>query len=593
MSNRKFDPAKLDFDTIMSKMKTYFEESGEFNDYDFEGSGLQALMRVLAWNTHMNAMVANFASNEAFLDTAQIRGSVTSHAKALGYLPRSRRSASVRLRLTLSGTTDGDGDVTIPKWTRFTTSIDGISYTFYTLDEYTATEASGWTVDVIAYEGKKLTKRFIVDTDDYPVYVIPTADIDTSTITMKVKDGLNSAEYATYTPPTDISNLVATDQNYFMAESPNGYYEFALGDGLIGKKPPSGSVIDVEYLKSSADVVNGAVNFATSDTVAGYSIGVFATMTASGGTPRETIESVRFNAPKAFAAQNRLVTVNDYKTYLQSEVPNLETLNVWGGEDNDPPNYGRVYICIKPTDADALSDSEKAQIKENIIDPRAVITVEHELVDPKFQYIEVRMNVNYDARQTTLSQSQLESKIKDTILEYEDANLSSFSSAFRKSRLISFVDDSDLAVLSVDADILLQRRLIPTLNVKARYDLNFSTPIASVSDFDTVVTSDRFNYTVNGVSYPCFLRNKSGTNTLEIYRTSAGQEVIVIDDAGYIDTANNKIVLLPFEPSGFPDAANGIRFSVRPANDNVLKPQRDLLIRIDDVRSSVNAEKDA
>ena len=155
------------------------------------------------------------------------------------------------------------------------------------------------------------------------------------------------------------------------------------------------------------------------------------------------------------------------------------------------------------------------------------------------------------------------------------------------------MDDSDLAVLSVDADILLQRRLIPTLNVKARYDLNFSTPIASVSDFDTVVTSDRFNYTVNGVSYPCFLRNKSGTNTLEIYRTSAGQEVIVIDDAGYIDTANNKIVLLPFEPSGFPDAANGIRFSVRPANDNVLKPQRDLLIRIDDVRSSVNAEKDA
>ena len=588
----KFDPSNLDFDSIMSKMKTYFETSGKFNDYDFSGSGMQALMRVLAWNTHQNALIANMSSNEAFLDTAQLRGSVVSHAKPLGYLPRSARSATASVRLTLQGVPALTDDILIPKWTKFTSSIDSKVYTFYTLDEATATNANGYTVDVTVTEGKKLNKRFIVDSDEYPAYVIPNAEMDTTTMSVTVKDGLNTTEGETYTVPTKVEELTVESTNYFVYETPNGYYEIYLGDGIIGKEPPAGSVIDVEFLKSACADADGASVFATSATFGGYAAQVSTLSNSTGGSAREGIDSIRFNAPKAFAAQNRAVTVNDYSTFIQSEANFVETLNVWGGEDNDPPNFGKVYICVKPTGAEVLTDAQKTQLLDVIIAPKSIITVGHEIVDPKFEYLEIDVNVNYDSRQTPLSSSQLENQIKNTILAYGDTNLATFNSAFRKSRLMSHIDDSESSVLTVAADVKIQRRLKPTLNVKARYDLSFTTPIASVTEFDSVVTSTAFNYTVGGTSYTCYLRNKTGSTQLEVFRGGSEGEVIVVDDAGYIDTTNNKLVLLPFEPSGYPDSEDGIRFSVRPANENTIKPQRDLLLKIDSDTTSVNATRE-
>ena len=588
----KFDPANLDFDTIMSKMKTYFETSGKFNDYDFSGSAMQALMRVLAWNTHQNALIANMSSNEAFLDTAQLRGSVVSHAKPLGYLPRSARSATASVRLTLQNVPPLTDDITIPKWTKFTTSIDSKVYTFYTLDEATATNSNSYTVDVAITEGKKLTKRFIVDSDDYPAYVIPNTDLDTTTMTVTVKDGLNTTSGETYTVPTKVEDLTSTSTNYFIYESPNGYYEVYLGDDIIGKEPPAGSVVDIEFLKSSSAAADGASVFATSATFGGYSAEVSTLSNSTGGSDREGIDSIKFNAPKSFAAQNRAVTVNDYSTFIQSEANFVETLNVWGGEENDPPNFGKVYICVKPVGAETLTDAQKTQILDVIIAPKAIITVGHEIVDASFEYLEIDVNVNYDSRQTPLSSSQLESQIKNTILEYGTTNLATFNSAFRKSRLMSYIDDSEAAVLTVAADVKIQRRLKPTVGVKARYDLSFTTPIASVTEFDSVVSSTAFSYIVNGTSYTCYLRNKVNSTQLEIYRGGSEGEVIVVDDAGFIDTTNNKIVLLPFEPSGFPDSEDGIRFSVRPADENTIKPQRDLLLEIDSETTSVNATRE-
>lgn len=588
----KFDPSNLDFDSIMSKMKTYFETSGKFNDYDFSGSGMQALMRVLAWNTHQNALIANMSSNEAFLDTAQLRGSVVSHAKPLGYLPRSTRSSTASVRLTLQNVPALTEDILIPKWTKFTTNINSRVYTFYTLDEATATNSNGYTVDLTITEGKKLNKRFIVDADEYPAYVIPNDKMDTSTITVTVKDGLNATEGDTYTVPTKVEDLTAESTNYFIYETPNGYYEIYLGDDIIGKAPPAGSVIDVEFLKSSSDAADGASVFATSASFGGYNGEVTTLSSSTGGSDREGLDSIRFNAPKAFAAQNRAVTVNDYSTFIQSEANFVETLNVWGGEDNDPPNFGRVYICVKPIGAEVLTDAQKTQLLDVIIAPKSIITVGHEIVDPKFEYLEVDMNVTYDSRQTPLSSSQLESQIKDTILSYGDTNLSAFNSTFRKSRLVSFIDDSESSILTVVAEVKMQRRLKPTLNVKARYDLSFTTPIASVTEFDSVVTSTAFNYTIGGTSYTCYLRNKVGSTRLEIFRGGSEGEVVLVDDAGYIDTANNKIVLLPFQPSGFPDSEDGIRFSVRPADENTIKPQRELLLKIDSDTTSVNATRE-
>ena len=588
----KFDPSKLDFDTIMNKMKAYFESSDEFNDYDFDGSAMQALMRVLAWNTHQNAMIANMATNEAFLDTAQLRGSVVSHAKPLGYLPRSRRSAEAVVRVTLPSVPSGTDDITIPRFTEFTTSIDNKTYTFYTTDDAVLSEDDGWTAEISIYEGKKLRKRHIVDKDLYPTYVIPSKEIDTTTMLVTVKAGLLTSVGETYTVPTRVEQLTPDNANYFINEAPNGFYEVTLGDDFIGKKPAPGSVIDIEFLKSSGPDGNGAKTFFTTATFDGFTPSVTTVRNSVGGSNRENIESIRFNAPKSFAAQNRAVTINDYKTFINSEANFIETLNVWGGEENVPPNFGVVYICAKPTDGDVLTDAQKTQLLDVIVKPKAIITVGHEIVDPKFEYLDIRMTVNYDKTATTLSNTQLENQLKATILQYGDETLSSFDSAFRKSRLLSFVDDSEASVLTVSADVRLSRRLKPTVGLSARYDIEFTSPIAPLDAADHIITSDTFSYVQNGVTYNCTLRNKTGTTQLEIVRPTASGEVIVQDDAGFIDQANNRIVLLPFRPSAYPDAERGITFTAIPLDENNVRPQRDLLIKIDADRTSVTAIKE-
>jgi len=592
MSQFKFDPAKLDFAQIKAALKANLEATGTFNDYDFDGSALDALLDVLALNTHLNALTANFATNEAFLDTAQLRGSVVSHAKPLNYLPRSRRSSKATITMALQSVPDATDDIVIPKYTEFYTSIDGVVYPFYTLDEYTATSANSYTVTADLYEGKKIRKRFIVDSDSYPMYVIPDSKADTSTFVVSVREGLNSSNSETYSIPTIVSELTALNTNYFLNESPNGYYEIMFGDGLIGKLPPAGSVVEIDYLKSSGALADNANTFSSSATVEGYSITSTTVTKALGGAEREGIASIRFNAPKSFAAQSRAVTVSDYKTFIQSGVSYVETLNVWGGEDNDPPEYGTVFIAIKPVGANALTAAQKTQLVDVVLDSKNIITITPKIVDPDFQYIEVRMNVRYEPKNTALTQAQLENKIKDSIVEYGSINLATFDSSFRLSRLMSYIDDSDLSVVAVSADVRLQRRLIPTLGLAARYDLPFTAAMAAVTAYDRIVTSDSFEYTVGGTSYTCFLRNVMHSTQLEIYRASATGEVIVADNVGYIDTAENKIVLLPFAPSDMPDAVNGIRFTVRAADGNTIDPDRNLLIKIDSKNTAVSAVED-
>jgi len=594
MSQFYFDPSKLNPNEIKSSLSKYFKESGVFNDYDFEGSGLSALLDVLAYNTHYNALIANFSTNEAFLDTAQIRGSVVSHAKPLDYLPRSRRAAKATVRLSLSGVPAFTPDIIIPKYTKINANLDNEVYTFYTLDEYTATSENAYTVEADIFEGKLLNKRFIVDAEssEYPIYVMPQRDIDTATIEVSVAQGINSSARVVFTLPKTVGELTPDHNNFFVFESPNGYYEIMLGDGRIGNKPEPGSVIDVRFLKTHGLDANGARVFFTSASVSGFNISVSVIEKAVGGAERESIDSIKFNAPKAFAAQNRLVTTSDYKTVLQKEVPYLETLNVWGGEENVPPEYGTVFVSLKPLGAEKLTETQTIQIKETIIDPRKILTIQTRFVDPEFQYLEIRMGVRYDQSSTSLTQSQIQNEVKQNILNYAEANLAAFESSFRKSRLLSFIDDSNDAILNVNADVWLQRRLFPILGVAARYDLQFSAEFAPVSSTQRILVSDTFEYNIDGTTYRCTLRNKLGSTTLEIVRQGTSGDIVVVDNAGYIDTAKNIAVLLPFRPSGLINASDGIRFSMKPADDNVIFPRRNLLIRIDEKNTAVSAVKE-
>ena len=592
----RITPSQLDFATIKQNLKTYFQDSGEFNDYNFEGSGLSAILDVLAYDTHLKALTANFALNEAFLDSAQLRGSIVSHAKSLNYLPGSRNSAQAVLDVTVVGAT-GVASYTLPKYSLFSTTIDDVNYSFYTLDEYTTDNTASFIFeDISIYEGTLTTKRFIVDADinDNPIYVIPDENVYTDSIVVQVRDGLDSSTVTSYRVATKVEDFQSGETIFFINESANGYYEISFGDGNIGASPAEGSIIEVTYLSSTADASNGASVFSTAVTVGdNLSLSSSTVTNAFGGAEKESLESIRFNAPKSFAAQDRAVTESDFVALITNAVTYVESINVYGGQRAEPPEYGKVFIAIKPIGADALTTTQKTQLLENTLNDRVILSITPEIIDPVIQYLKLTADIVYDDALTTLTATQLENNVNSTIQTFGTNNLLGFNTPFRRSSLTTSIDASNTAILSSSVSVQLQKRFIPTLNVAARYDLEFTESFASVTSQDYILTSDEFGYTVDGTEYQCSLRNKTGTTQLEIFRRGTSGDIIVVDDAGSINTSTNIVSIIPFQPSSINDATNGIRVNIVPANENTISPDKNILLRFDDDNITTTATKDS
>jgi hypothetical protein len=576
----RITPSQLDFTSIKQNLKTYFKDSGEFDDYNFEGSGLSAILDVLAYDTHFKALTANFALNEAFLDTAQLRGSVVSHAKSLNYLPSSRTSAQAVLTVTPTTV-----PYTLPKYSLFTTQIDGKSYSFYTLDQYEITSLTGANVTV--YEGTLITKRFIVDADinDNPVYVIPDSNVYTDSLIVQTREGLDSTSVASYRRAKKIEDFASNQRIYFVNESANGYYEITFGDGVVGFAPPEGSIIEVKYLSSNAGDANSAAIFST-----GLSgLNTSTVTSAYGGSEKESIESIRFNAPKSFAAQDRAITESDFVALVQNYFSNVESINVYGGQKAYPPQYGKVFVAIKPVGAETLTQVQKDDILVNALNDRVILSVTPEIVDPAIQYIAINASVIYDETKTTLTKNGVEDLVDGVIVQFGTDNLLGFQSPLRRSSLMTAIDASAEAILSSDVSIELQKRFVPVLNTSARYELKFSSNFASVNSKNYILTSNEFGYIDNNVSYTCRLRNKTGTTQLEIYRTGSTGDVIVVDDAGSIDYANKLVSIVPFSPSSI---STDIRINVVPESQNIINPNLNILLRIDENNIVTTAIKD-
>ena len=354
---------KLDFDNIKNSLKTYFAQQPEFEDYNFEASGLSNILDVLAYNTHYNALTANFALNEAFLSTAQLRSSVVSHAATLGYVPRSRTSsrAEVNLSLNLSGVAGRPGSVVIGAGTTFTADAGDTTYTFRTIEDYTATDdgdgfyqflnANGESTIQI-FEGSEKTKTFYVgEVGERQLYVIQDEAIDTTTAAVYVYDTPSSSNFVTYTPITNAVSVNSLSRYYQISEAPNGFYELNFGDGIsFGKSPEAGNKIEVVYLSCVGAAANNASLFSPTNTVSvagsNYALNVTTIANSGVGGARQSIESVRQNAPIAFAAQQRLVTAEDYRAVIQRNYATVTDAIAWGGEDNVPANFGKVYVSL-------------------------------------------------------------------------------------------------------------------------------------------------------------------------------------------------------------------------------------------------------
>ena len=484
MANARLQITDLDFDTIKNNLKSYLQQQSEFTDYDFEGSSLNILLDILAYNTHYNAYYLNMVANEAFMDTALLRDSVVSHAKTLNYIPFSYAAPKSIINLTVTSLNNTPGTLTLPKGFTFSSNlIDNISYNFVTIEDATVTKSNSsyFFENLEIYEGRLVDYVYTFNRNSNPkaIFTLPDSNIDTNTLFVTVTDVSGNSATQVYNQVTEILDVESTSQVYFLQESKKGNYEIYFGDGIIGKAVIDGSTVSVSYLVTSGIPANSVDGFIPDSSIGGFtntSIEVVAV--ASGGAIRESVDSIKYSAAAQYANQNRLVTIKDYETYIQSKYASIDSLSVWGGEDEPEPVYGKVFISLKPKTNYFISELEKARIISEIIDPKSIVTVQAEIRDPEFLYLSIASSVQYDPRKTVLSEEAIKTNIRNAIISYRDSVLNKFGASFILSKLQDNIDGTDInSILGSEATVRVQRRFEPLLNQSASYNVNFNIPL--------------------------------------------------------------------------------------------------------------------
>ena len=587
---------QLDFGGIKDKLKDYLESRTEFTDYDFEAAGLSNILDVLAYNTHFNALTANFSLNEAFLNTAQLRSSVVSHADVLSLNIRSKTSSQVALKVSvdLSSASPKPPTITLPENSTFTATVDGTSYSFHTVDSYDAVDnGSGLYTfknddgeeEVLAYEGEIVNKTFYVSsTGEYQVYIIPDQNIDTATAKVFVYDSTTSSAYTEYTKMSEAITVDANSTYYRLKEAPNGNFELTFGDGVVyGKAPTSGQKIEVRYVRTAGDVANGASSLASTETITvnstDYSLTVTTLSKSVGGAEKQSIESIRQEAPIAFASQQRLVTPLDYESHIRSNYTTVSGVKAWSGDQNVPIDYGKIYISLQFPDTTTASTKATVQnqIQTQLIDPLSVTSVTSEFVDPEDVYLECVTSFNYDPDLTGLTGANMESRVRNLLIAYFNTYLNSFDKVFRRSQILADIDELDNAILSSKMDVKVQMRLSPTFSASSiSYDINFPMPISIPDDVNHIVKSENY-YNSNGVLV--FVRNKLNTTQLELINAATGD--VVTNNIGSYNAAKGIVKLDDFAATSVQSGNSYIKFSVTPANQAVVKPLRNYILKID------------
>lgn len=587
--NLKVD--ELNFELIKSNLKEYLRTQDEFRDYNFDGSGINVLLDILAYNTYYNAFYLNMSQAENFLATAQKRNSVINLAKSLNYTPRSTTSASITGTVTLT-VTGSPATVTIPQYTEFTGSVDGRTYSFLTDQSYTISPSSGvYSGTISLKEGKYVIRRVTVNAlDNDQRFLIPNVNVDTSTLAVRVLNSISDSTSRTFTRSENIIDIDSTSQVYFLEAAEDNQYEIKFGDDIFGVALDDGNVVIIEYLIANGADANGILNLTYADSISGVTAATFdANDSATGGADRETISSIKFNAPKNFESQNRAITSEDYKALL-SRQSNIDSVVVWGGEDNDPPTYGKVFIAVKPVVGEVLTATEKQVLINNVIKPKKILTVSTEIVDPEYIYLIIGLTVKYDSKLTTLTADQLGIKVDAVVQNYNDLEINAFSKYFRYSKLSRLVDVADRSILNSILSVSLRKELSVQLGTSTRYEINFSNPINSTTSGRPVthpygvgnqLTSNAFTY--QGFEN-CFIEDNNGI--IRIYRTVARENIGVVVNAGTIDYTTGKVILTNFAPTAFADGTNTLKLTAIPSGRDIL-PLRNQIISIRDADITV------
>lgn len=510
--------SSLDFDSIKQNLITYLQSQSQFQDYNFQGSALNILLDVLSYNTFYNAFYMNMIANEMFLDTAIMRSSVVSQAKALGYTSRSAASARATLNVTITrAVSDSTTSLYLPRFTQFAAqSLNGKSFSFYTTDDspYVSNVSVG-TANTFTFnylnvnEGTPVTKQFGVNNTTNPSQTFDLVDsnIDLSTLKVTVQNSLTSPVLTIYNLAQDATQVSANSNVYYVEEGSNLNYLIYFGDGVLGRKLPDQSIITVSYLVTNSDLANGLGTFFLQTSILSGSTSNVSTSSASaGGAQQESINSIKFSAPKSFIAQNRIVTKNDYITQINKNYPYFDAVAVWGGENQSPPIFGKVYISAKPKNGYTVTLDQQNYLINDILKPLSVLTVTASYVPADYDFLNFNVGFKYDPTQTNLSQNQLSTLVANSIATFCNTNLNTFNSSFAYSKFLGAIDGTDPSIQSSSATIYLQKQFYPLLGQTSSYNLKFGTPLHQGITNDRLYSSPYFESPDSaGNSQQCYL----------------------------------------------------------------------------------------
>jgi len=597
----KLNISELDFTKIKDNLTGFLTSQAEFVGYNFKGSSFDVLLDVLSYNTHYNAYYANMVANEMFLDSATLRDSVVARAKHLGYIPRSTKGSKAAVTLTITPT-DSPASISIPKNTQLQGEKEGVTYIWCTQNSHSVNiNANGiYTVaGVTLTQGIPSTFRYTANTGDTDQkFILPNANTDTDTLSVTVQVSAVDTDSTVYTLANDITTINSASTIYFLDEIEDGRYEIQFGDNVLGKQLANGNIVILSSLICDANTTNGAKSFSVVSEVGGYSnVKVVTTSFAQGGAEAADVDEIKFNAPKNYEAQNRCVTIFDYVTMIKKDYSGADAVVAWGGEDADPPVYGKVYVAIKPTSGTILSDSNKTLIKDTILNKRNIVGVTPEIVDPDYMYLKVSSTVKYDSGMTTNSASVLKSTVSTAVTDFGTTNLKTFDKSFRYSNLTQAIDEAEVSIKSNQTSIVIKRYLYPLLGSGAAYTLPFSNQIYHPANtFWGAVTSSEFSYndSVDALWTGCKLQDEDGV--VQVYRTSGEERIIVNNNVGSITYLSGKMELKSFKPIAIGSASTGnttpMEVFITPASADIL-PLREQIILIESGDVSITMLDDA
>ena len=599
MAQHRLDISELDFENIKSSLKRFLSNQTQFKDYDFEGSSMAVLLDLLAYNTHYLAYNANFVANEMFMDTAQLRSSVASLAKLVGYTPNSARSPIADLKLVIN---DGTGaTITIPAGTKFATTVDGLTYTFVSIADKTIQPVDGiYTCQSLeVYEGTYVSYNYTFDSSDIDQrFLIPSDRADSTTISVAVQNSASDTTSNTYTKATSITELDGTSKVFFLQEAEDGQFEIYFGDGVIGKALEDGNIINISYVVTNKTEANGATSFSLSGSISGFNdVTLTVNSSAQGGGEPETLQSIKTNASNFYSAQDRAVTTEDYKTKVKQLYANTQSVSAWGGEDNDVPFYGRVYLSILPTSGSNLTDSTKDRIVKDL-KKFSVASVTPVIIDPEITDIVLTTTVKFDQKTTTKVADTIKSNVITTITNYNANTLQSFDTMFRHSKLTGLIDDTDNSILSNITTIQLRKSFTPTIGSSTKYSINFANPLYNPHSGHAMAGGGILSSTgfkIDGNTTDVFFLDDDGNGNVRRYKMDGSVRSYANSTQGTINYSTGLVEVNSLNVSNIENirgaASTVIEVTVKP-NSNDIVPIRNQVLDIDVANSSVTVEAD-